>query len=55
MQIKKNKRSEVSIVIPNYNGEEFLTKNLPHVSRFFGGGQYRGENSERKIDCTFKQ
>ncbi|MCK4588221.1 glycosyltransferase family 2 protein [Candidatus Woesebacteria bacterium] len=31
MQIKKNKRSEVSIVIPNYNGEELLAKNLPRV------------------------
>ena len=31
MQNKKNKRSEVSIVIPNYNGEELLEKNLPKV------------------------
>jgi GT2 family glycosyltransferase len=31
MQNKKNKRPEVSIVIPNYNGEELLEKNLPKV------------------------
>jgi GT2 family glycosyltransferase len=31
MQNKKNKKLEVSIVIPNYNGEELLKKNLPKV------------------------